>query len=83
MRPGGRFSYDVINETFDADMVFTKNNIKANVGKNAIQVDKHIYDYVVTDSDTEKKFARELDTSKEVCVYAKLPRVFFIPTPVE
>lgn len=23
-----------------------------------------------------------MDTSKEVCVYAKLPRGFFIPTPV-
>jgi type III restriction enzyme len=52
------------------------------MGKDAWEVKKHIYDYVVTDSDVEKKFAEELDCSKEVCVYAKLPRGFFIPTPV-
>ena len=30
----------------------------------------------------EKKFAKDLDESAEVCVYAKLPRSFQIPTPV-
>ncbi|MDH7579141.1 MAG: hypothetical protein QHH75_15320 [Bacillota bacterium] len=34
------------------------------------------------DSNTEREFARDLDVSQEVCVYAKLPRGFFIPTPV-
>jgi type III restriction enzyme len=44
---------------------------------------KHIYDYVVVDSQgVEKKFVTELDTSQEVVVYAKLPRGFLIPTPV-
>jgi type III restriction enzyme len=43
---------------------------------------KHIYDYVVTDSKVERAFVTELDSSKEVAVYAKLPRGFFIPTPV-
>jgi type III restriction enzyme len=33
-------------------------------------------------SKTEKKFARNLDVSREVSVYAKLPGGFFIPTPV-
>ena len=41
-----------------------------------------IYDYVITDSKTERNFVKELDTSNEVVVYAKLPKVFFIPTPV-
>jgi len=76
-----RITYDVINEKFDND-IFTRNNLNAKVGKNALPVDKHIYDYVVTDSDIEKRFAKELETSREVCVYAKLPRGFFIPTPV-
>jgi len=40
------------------------------------------YDYVITDSKVEKDFVKELDTSKEVVVYAKLPRGFLIPTPV-
>ena len=56
--------------------------MKANIAKNALSVDKHIYDYVVTDSDIEKSFAKGLDASNEVCVYAKLPRGFYIPTPV-
>ena len=41
-----------------------------------------IYDYVVTDSKIERKFAQELDTCNDVVVYAKLPKGFFIPTPV-
>jgi type III restriction enzyme len=74
-------TYDVINDTFHTD-VFTKNNLKGQLGQNAISVDKHIYDYVVTDSKIERTFAKELDTSTEVQVYAKLPRGFYIPTPV-
>jgi type III restriction enzyme len=74
-------TYDVINDTFHTD-VFTKNNLKGQLGLNAISVEKHIYDYVVTDSKIERAFAKELDTSKEVQVYAKLPRGFYIPTPV-
>ncbi|MCH1640882.1 DEAD/DEAH box helicase family protein [Paenibacillus timonensis] len=74
-------TYDVINDTFDTD-VFTKNTLKGQLGQNAIAVEKHIYDYVVTDSKIERAFAKELDTSKEVHIYAKLPRGFYIPTPV-
>lgn len=74
-------TYDVINDTFDTD-VFTKNTLKGQLGQNAIAVEKHIYDYVVTDSKIERAFAKELDTSKEVNIYAKLPRGFYIPTPV-
>ena len=43
---------------------------------------KHVYDYVVTDSKVERDFVAELDNSTEAAVYAKLPRGFFIPTPV-
>jgi type III restriction enzyme len=39
-------------------------------------------DYVFSDSDGERKFASALDGATEVCVYAKLPRSFQIPTPV-
>lgn len=46
------------------------------------KVTKHIYDYVVTDAKIERSFVTELDTSKEVAAYAKLPRGFFIATPV-
>lgn len=74
-------TYDVINDTFSAD-IFTKNTLKGQLGNNAISVKKHIYDYVVTDSNIERTFAKELDVNHEVQIYAKLPRGFFIPTPV-
>lgn len=74
-------TYDVVNETFNTE-VFTKNNLKAHLDENAFPVEKHVYDYVVTDSKIEEAFAKALDASKEVLVYAKLPRGFFIPTPV-
>ncbi|BCV20945.1 type III restriction-modification system endonuclease [Moorella sp. Hama-1] len=76
-----RTTYDPTNETYNTD-IFTQNTLKGMLGDNALPVSKHVYNYVITDSNTEKKFARDLDTSKEVCVYAKLPRGFFIPTPV-
>lgn len=37
---------------------------------------------MITDSKIERDFVKELDTSAEVVVYAKLPKGFFIPTPV-
>lgn len=42
----------------------------------------HVYDYCVTESDVERRFVDNLDTSNEVVVYAKLPRGFLIRTPV-
>lgn len=35
------------------------------------------------DSSNEKNFAMELDASKDVAVYVKLPSGFYISTPVE
>ena len=34
------------------------------------------------ETQVERDFVDEIDTSNEVAVYAKLPRGFFIPTPV-
>lgn len=55
----------------------------------AFKVKHAIQDYVFTDgtatNSIERRFAEELDTAKEVVVYAKLPRGprgFYIPTPV-
>ena len=47
---------------------------------------KSIQDYVFTDGTAtdsiEMRFAKALDAADEVCVYAKLPKGFAIPTPV-
>lgn len=61
--------------------IFTINNFKGSLRDNILKVKKHIYDYVKTDSKTERVFAGDLETG-EVLVYAKLPFGFKIPTPV-
>lgn len=61
--------------------IFTINNVRGELGENAIDVKKHIYDFLVTDSKNETNFAKKLE-SGEVTVYAKLPNGFKIPTPV-
>ena len=61
--------------------IFTINNVRGELGENAIDVKKHIYDFLVTDSKNETNFARKLE-SGEVTVYAKLPNGFKISTPV-
>jgi restriction endonuclease len=48
----------------------------------AVRAERHVFDYVFTDSKGEQDFVRQLDSCTEVVVYAKLPRGFFIPTPV-
>jgi type III restriction enzyme len=74
-------TYDAITETHDID-IFTDNQSKQDFSKAGDPLKRHIYDYVITDSKTERTFVQELDTSSEVVVYAKLPKGFFIPTPV-
>lgn len=53
---------------------------------NAFRAKKAIQDYVFTDGTAEqsieRRFVQDLDTANEVCVYAKLPKGFHIPTPV-
>ena len=74
-------TYDALAEQH-ATAIFTENQTRQNFAKAGTKLKKHIYDYVVTDSKVERDFVTELDTSNEVVVYAKLPRGFFIPTPV-
>ncbi len=74
-------TYDTTDARYD-QAIFTANQTKQDFTKAGTKLQRHIYDYVVTDSETERSFVTELDTSEEVVVYAKLPRGFFIPTPV-
>ena len=77
-------SYDTIEGEYDSTIFTAEKNTqsfdKAFLAKKAIQ------DYVFTDGSAEKSiertFAEDLDAAEEVCVYAKLPRTFQIPTPV-
>ncbi len=74
-------TYDSVEEKFDLD-IFTAGQSKQDFSNAGDKLQRHIYDYVVTDSKIEREFVKELDTANEVVVYAKLPRGFLIPTPV-
>ncbi|AXF19080.1 restriction endonuclease subunit R [Burkholderia pyrrocinia] len=76
-----RLTYDEMKERYDAD-IFTANQTGQDFSRATAKLKNHVYDYVITESDVERDFVRELDTSSEVVVYAKLPRGFAIPTPV-
>ncbi|MGD9909453.1 MAG: type III restriction-modification system endonuclease [Candidatus Izemoplasmatales bacterium] len=65
---------------FDSE-IFTQEKSKAEFIK-AFKSKKNVQDYVFEDSKGERKFAEELDNADEVVVYAKLPKGFYIPTPV-
>ena len=78
-------TYNLIDGTFDSD-IFAESKAVTEY-KLAYKAEKHIRDYVFVDSinketSVERNFAMALDNSDEVCVYAKLPRGFYIPTPV-
>lgn len=76
--------YNKLEDTYDSS-IFTQEKSSQPITK-AYLSSKSIQDYVFTDGyaeeSTEKKFAKALDAASEVCVYAKLPRSFQIPTPV-
>ena len=73
-------AYDPTGDTYSSD-IFAQEKNKEDFSK-AVKANHHIYDYVFTDSKNERDFVKELDASTEVVVYAKLPKDFFIPTPV-
>ena len=77
-------SYDQLEGEYDS-AIFTAEKTSQSFDK-AFHAKKAIQDYVFTDGTAEdsieKKFATDLEAADEVCVYAKLPKGFHIPTPV-
>ena len=71
--------YHKTEERHDAKTIFT--NDKSAL-RQSEKLKKHIYDYLITDSKVESRFAEALEKSTEVSVYAKLPKSFHITTPV-
>ena len=71
--------YHKTEERHDAKTVFT--NDKSALRDSEL-LKKHIYDYLTSDSKIEADFAKDLESSVEVIVYAKLPKNFYIPTPI-
>ena len=73
-------TYHCLDDRYSTD-IFTAPTIKASWVDNAIKTKKHLYDYLVSDSQTERDFAQEMDAAREVAVYVKLPGGFYISTP--
>ena len=77
-------SYNTIEGEYDS-AIFTAERTMQRFDR-VFLAKKAVQDYVFTDGTADKsierKFAEDLDAADEVCVYAKLPRAFQIPTPV-
>ncbi|MDH7913472.1 DEAD/DEAH box helicase family protein [Winogradskyella sp. SYSU M77433] len=71
--------YHKTDERHDAKTVFTNDKFAL---RNSELLKKHIYDFLTSDSNIESKFATALENSVEVVVYAKLPKSFYVSTPV-
>jgi type III restriction enzyme len=74
-------AYDLLDQRYDSS-IFTENQTAQDLTKAGEKLKKSVYEYVVTDSKVERSFVEQLDVANEVVVYSKLPRGFFIPTPV-
>lgn len=77
-----KITYSATDKTFEADL-FIVDEIRGVLGDNAMASEKSLYDLVVIDSKgTEMNFAKELESNVDVEVYTKLPRGFYINTPL-
>ena len=77
-----KIAYERSTNTYDMD-IFTESTIRGKLGVNALESAKSLYDIVVVDSQgIEKNFAEALEKEDAVEVYTKLPRGFYINTPM-
>ncbi len=76
-------TYNKLNSEFSTE-IFTEPDLKKGaLGVNTIEAKRHLYDHVIFDSKVERDFALALEAhNEEVEVYVKLPRGFYINTPV-
>lgn len=80
-----QITYNQIEGTYDSAIFTAEKNTDFT---RAYRAKKNVQDYVFADGyardgrSVERTFAEDLDLADEVCVYAKLPRGFSIPTPV-
>ena len=77
-------TYDQIEGSYDSSIFTAEKHGKT--FDQAFHAEKAIQEYVFTDGtaedSVERRFVKSLDSSQDVFIYAKLPKGFFIPTPV-
>ena len=74
-------SYHKTGETYTTN-IFADMSVNGLMKSRTLKADKNLFDYVIYDSNVEKNFATDLEKSEEVEVYVKLPRGFYITTPL-
>ena len=75
-------TYHKLEKRHEAN-IFSEQELRGRIGIDAIQSEKSLYDLIVVDSQgIEKSFAEQLEQQEAVEVYTKLPRGFYINTPV-
>lgn len=74
-----KIAYELTEERYDSSDIFVSNIPLSN---NATKANRHVWEYVETNSKIERNFVLELEQHiDDVVVYAKLPKSFEIPTP--
>lgn len=75
-------AYHKMDQQYDAD-IFAAQELRGRIDIDAFRSTKSLYDLVVVDSQgVEKRFVEELEQQEMVEVYTKLPRGFYISTPM-
>jgi type III restriction enzyme len=80
-----QITYNQTDGTYDSSIFTAEKNTDF---AKAYRAKKNVQDYVFADGyakdgqSIERRFAESMDLADEVCVYAKLPKGFAIPTPV-
>lgn len=80
-----QITYNEADGSYDANIFTAEKNTDFS---KAYRAKKNVQNYVFVDGyakdgqSVERRFAEDMDLADEVCVYAKLPKGFSIPTPV-
>ena len=70
------------DEYYYAQEMFDQKELTGYLKNMLTDMQKSVFEHVVYDADTEASFAKELEKSEAVKVYAKLPGWFRVPTPL-
>ena len=69
------------DEAYYAQELFQQEELTGYL-KNMLKADKSVHEKVIYESDTEARFADDLEKNSAVKLYAKLPGWFTVPTPL-
>jgi len=70
------------DECYYAQELFTEKELTGYLKNLLTDTRKSVYEHVVYDSETERRFADEMEKNEAIKVYAKLPGWFQVPTPL-